>query len=65
MVMTSSLSSVIVTIFIGFAALRWNANPEAMTLLVGAFAVDAIVGIMGGMAKKQRFVAEMFEGEYT
>ena len=64
-VMTSSLSSVIVTIFIGAAALRWNANPEAMTLIVGAFAVDAIIGIVGGMPKKQRYVAERFEGEYT
>ena len=64
-VMTSSLSSVIVTMFIGVAAVRWGANPEAMTLLVAAYAGDAIIGGVGGMPKRQRYVAEMFEGEYT
>ena len=63
--MTSSLSSAIVTIFMGVAALRWGANPEAMTLIFAAYASDAIVGVMGGMPKKQRYVAERFEGEYT
>jgi len=65
LVITSNLSAVIVTVFIGVAALRWNANPEAMTLIIGAFAADAAIGIMGGMPKKQRYVAERFEGEYT
>jgi len=65
LVITSNLSAVIVTVFIGVAALRWNANPEAMTLIIGAFAADAAIGIMGGMPKNQRYVAERFEGEYT
>lgn len=65
LLMTSNLASVVVTVIIGFAALRWNANPEAMTLIFGAFAADAAIGIMGGMPKRQRYVAERFEGEYT
>lgn len=65
MVMTSSLSSAIVTILIVVAALRWNANPEAMSLLVGAFVLDAIIGIIGGMPQKHRYVAETFEGDYV
>jgi hypothetical protein len=64
-VMTSSLSSEIVSISMGVAALRWGTKPEAMTLLFAAFAGDAIIGVICGMPKKQRYVAERFEVDYT
>ena len=65
LIMTSNLSAVVVTVIIGVAALRWNANPEAITLIIGAYAADAAIGMMDGMPKRQRYVAERFEGEYT
>ena len=64
--MTSTAASVLVAIFIAFAGFSSESTPIiASILIIGAFAFDSAIGLLGGLEKKARPTADYFSGQYT
>jgi hypothetical protein len=63
---TSTLSSAVVTaaVMLGCFVFGSVIPLYASVLLFGVFATDAIIGMCGGLPKKQRPIVEYFSGEY-